>query len=249
MEDSKIYGQQNFNLPHDVLTLPSQGKFYKNKKKSIKVGYLTAQDENILISAQNNDNVIQNLIKSKVYEPEFNPKDLLEGDLEAILIFLRNTSFGPEYNFLLKDPKDGKEFEATVRLDELDYAKPKNEPNQNGFFELTLPKSNAKVECKLLTIGEVEEVNKLVDSYPKGVTPPLVTTRLLKQIHSVNGETDKGHISSFINNLPINDSKFIRNTLSESEPRLDLRRKVYAPSGEEVSVRVTFGVEFFRPFF
>ena len=38
------------NLPHDVVSLPSKGKFYKNKKSSIKVGYLTANDENILMS-------------------------------------------------------------------------------------------------------------------------------------------------------------------------------------------------------
>ena len=43
------YGQENFTLPHDVVQLPSQGIFYKNKKKSIKVGYLTASDENILM--------------------------------------------------------------------------------------------------------------------------------------------------------------------------------------------------------
>ena len=26
--------QENFNLPHDVLTLPSKGIFYKNKKRA-----------------------------------------------------------------------------------------------------------------------------------------------------------------------------------------------------------------------
>ena len=36
MEEAIQYGQQDFNLPHDVVTLPSQGKFYKNKKKSLK---------------------------------------------------------------------------------------------------------------------------------------------------------------------------------------------------------------------
>jgi hypothetical protein len=29
----KEYGQQNFSLPHDVVQLPSGGKFYHNKKK------------------------------------------------------------------------------------------------------------------------------------------------------------------------------------------------------------------------
>lgn len=42
-------GSDGFNLPHDVVTLPTGGIFYKSKKKSIKVGYLTANDENILI--------------------------------------------------------------------------------------------------------------------------------------------------------------------------------------------------------
>jgi len=32
------YAQQEFNLPHDVVKLPSEGKFYKSKKKSVKVG-------------------------------------------------------------------------------------------------------------------------------------------------------------------------------------------------------------------
>jgi hypothetical protein len=46
--DASQYGQMDFNLPHDVVQLPSRGLFYKSKKKSVKVGYLTASDENIL---------------------------------------------------------------------------------------------------------------------------------------------------------------------------------------------------------
>ena len=46
---ARDHGQDNFTLPHDVVQLQSNGIFYKNKKKSIKVGYLTASDENILM--------------------------------------------------------------------------------------------------------------------------------------------------------------------------------------------------------
>jgi hypothetical protein len=42
MEQSQIYGQMDFNLPHDVVSLPSKGVFYKPRKESLKVGYLTA---------------------------------------------------------------------------------------------------------------------------------------------------------------------------------------------------------------
>ena len=83
---AKDYGQSNFSLPHDVVPLPSQGAFYKNKKKSIKVGYLTANDENILMAAGND--MTQTLLRSKIYEPDIRIEDLMEGDVEALLIFL-----------------------------------------------------------------------------------------------------------------------------------------------------------------
>ena len=59
---SREYGQANFSLPHDVVPLPSQGIFYKNKKKSIKVGYLTATDENLLMAG--GDDMTPNLLRT-----------------------------------------------------------------------------------------------------------------------------------------------------------------------------------------
>jgi hypothetical protein len=76
-----------------------------------------------------------------------------------------------------------------------------------------------------------------------------VTRRLEKHIVSIDGDTNRENIATFVNTLPIMDSKFIRNTMSDCEPRLDLNRTVMAPSGEKVNVRITFGAEFFRPFF
>lgn len=249
MEEARQYGQQDFNLPHDVMTLPSQGKFYKNKKKSIKVGYLTAQDENILISNTGGDDLVRKLIKSKVYEPDFNVDDLLEGDMEAIMIFLRNTAFGPEYNFTLTDPKTAKNFQSSVRLDELNITEVTTEPGSDGLFELKLPKSGNLIKCRLLTIGDIKRLNDTMDQYPQGVVAPVVTNRLEMQIVSVDGNESREEIARFVLGLPISDSKFIRKSLNNCEPRLDLQRQVTAPSGEKVDVRVTFGAEFFRPFF
>ena len=56
-QDIYTAGQAEFNLPHDVIQLPTQGKFYKSKKKSIKVGYLTAVDENILAEVDFKKNI------------------------------------------------------------------------------------------------------------------------------------------------------------------------------------------------
>ena len=140
MSDAAIYGQEMFSLPHDVVVLPSKGKFYTQKKESIKVGYLTAQDENILLSPnQNKEGLINTLLRNKIYEPGFDINQLIDVDVQAVLIFLRNTSFGPEYNFKIKDPSTGRDFEQTVLLEQLSYVDPEIEPTEDGLFSFTLP--------------------------------------------------------------------------------------------------------------
>jgi hypothetical protein len=245
-DQTQNYAQQNFTLPHDVVPLPSQGIFYKNKKKSVKIGYLTASDENILMAG--GDDITTNLIKSKLYEPDIKVDDLLEGDIEAILIFLRNTSFGPELTVNVTDPTTRKPFQATVVLDELSVVKGQ-EPSEDGTFVVTLPKSNSVVKLRPMTYGEIMSINKMSDSYPQGRTVPKVTWRLEKQIVEIDGNTNKGDIGKFIEQMPIMDSKFIRNFMDENEPRLDMNRIVTTPSGDRLTVNVGFGVEFFRPFF
>lgn len=251
MDTSTQYGQMDMNLPHDVVSLPSKGKFYKNKKSSIKVGYLTANDENVLMSPNivQSEGVIKTLLKQKIYEPNFNVNELIDGDVQAILLFLRNTAFGADYKVVTTDPVTQKTFEAIISLDEINFIEPELQTNEKGFIVLTLPTSGKVVECRLLNIGEQEEIDKLVAQYPEGMVAPIATKRLEKQIVTLDGDDNKQNISVFISQMPIADSKYIRQQLRLAEPKLDLRREIIAPSGEKVFVNVTFGAEFFRPFF
>jgi hypothetical protein len=245
-QNTQQYAQQDFSVPHDVVPLPSGGVFYKSKKKSIKVGYLTASDENILMAGGNE--MTLNLLRNKVFESDLRPEELIEGDIEAILIFLRNTAFGPEMELNLTDPSTSKPFTATIRLDELSIIKGQ-EPNEDGSFTIQLPVTNASVKLRPLTYSQIAEISKMAETYPQGRVVPRRTWRLQKEILSINGSEDKGEISKFIEAMPIADSKFIKKFMNENEPRLDLRRVVMTPSGEKLTVNVGFGVEFFRPFF
>jgi hypothetical protein len=250
MDQSMEYGQQNLNLPHDVVKLPSKGIFYTPKKESLKVGYLTANDENLLMSPNaTKDGIVNALLRNKIYEPGFNIDQLLMVDVQAILMFLRNTAFGPEYGFSVNDPATNKYFDITILLDEVSYLPLTQQPDDNGLFTYELPKSKKIVKFKLLNIGDDKKIESLLESYPKGMVSPVVTKRLETQIMEIDGNSDKGMIGTFITNMPISDSKDLRKFINECEPKMDLQRKVIAPSGEEVTVNVTFGVEFFRPFF
>ena len=243
---SKDYGQENFTLPHDVVQLPSQGVFYKNKKKAIKVGYLTASDENILMGGA--ADLTMTLLRAKIYEPDVKVEDLLEGDVEAILIFLRNTGFGPEITLNLTDPVTKKPFSPTVVLDQLSVINGQK-PDEDGSFKVLLPKSQSTIKLKPLSYGEIMEIGKMADSYPQGRVVPRITWRMQKEIIEIDGSTDKAMIAKFVESMPIADSKFIRNFMNENEPRLDMTKTIIAPSGEKLTVNVGFGADFFRPFF
>jgi hypothetical protein len=246
-ENLTKYGQENFSLPHDVITLPTGGRFYKSKKKSVKVGYLTAADENLLMS--NSPDIVTQLVRSKLYEPDLKSDELMQGDIEAILIFLRNTAFGPEYKINLVDPDTGDKFETTILLDELNIKKPEVEPDDNGYYSTVLPKSEVPVKLKPLSTKELNEINDLAKTYPNGRIAPRITWLLQKQIVEVNGIKDQGEINKFITSMPILDSKYVREFLDKNEPRLDLVKTVFTPSGKKIDVAINFGVEFFRVFF
>jgi len=252
MDLSAQYGQMNFNLPHDVVELPTRGIFYKSKKKSVKVGYLTAADENIIANAisgnKTKDGIAMSLIRQKLYESDLKPEELLSGDVQAILLFLRNTSFGPEYSFTLTDPADGKKFESSILLDELNIKRTEVSPDENGEFETILPRSGHTVKLRPLSLHEMLQIENDAENYPNGVVPPRVTWTLQKMITSIDGDTNKGNIIKFIEQMPIMDSKHIRKFMDVNEPSLDLKREVLAPSGEKVVMNIAFGVEFFRPF-
>jgi hypothetical protein len=245
-ENLTKYGQENFSLPHDVITLPTGGRFYKSKKKSVKVGYLTAADENLLMS--NSPDIVTQLVRSKLYEPDLKSDELMQGDIEAILIFLRNTAFGPEYKINLVDPDTGDKFETTILLDELNIKKPEVEPDDNGYYSTVLPKSEVPVKLKPLSTKELNEINDLAKTYPNGRIAPRITWLLQKQIVEVNGIKDQGEINKFITSMPILDSKYVREFLDKNEPRLDLVKTVFTPSGKKIDVAINFGVEFFRVF-
>jgi hypothetical protein len=249
--DTTQIGQQNFTLPHDVVKLPTGGIFYKSKKKAVKVGFLTAADENLLMAGDsgNKDGLIITLLKNKIYEPDLRPDELLDGDIQAILIFLRNTAFGPEYEFNLIDPETNKEFSTKILLEELNIKKTNEVADESGYFSTVLPKSGFNVKLRPINYAEQNEIDKMGENYPAGRIPPKQTWKLNKMVHEIDGNVDRSFIVQTIETLPISDAKYIRRFIEENEPKLDLVRTVIAPSGKEVIVTIAFGVEFFRPFF
>jgi len=238
-------------ISYDVIELPSQGIHYSNKKKSLRIAYLTAADENILSSPSliASSKVTEELIKRKILDKDFPIDELVEEDKQAILIFLRNTAFGSEYKITTTDPVTNKEFSFEVDLSSLKIKEFKLKEDNNGEFSFFLEKSKVDITFKFLTQKQEKEIQDIGDSWNGVGVAPIVTKQLEFMIKSVKGNRDPMVIRNFVDNLPIKDSQDFKKYVRENKPGLDLTQKVKAPSGEEVQIEIGFGVEFFRPFY
>jgi hypothetical protein len=243
---------ENFDpsIAYDVVQLPSQGIHYANGKKTLRVAYLTAADENILMSPNliQSETVVEELLRRKILDKEISLEDLVEEDKQAILIFLRNTAFGTEYSVSLTDPATKKRFDAQVDLSVLKIKDFKLVADSNGEYEYVLPKSKNVITFKFITNDQEKQLQAIKESSGTNVAP-LNTKKLEMMIKSVDGQRDQMTIYQFIQNLPIKDSLEFKKFVSENKPGLELIVDVIAPSGEKVPVLVDFGVDFFRPFY
>jgi hypothetical protein len=238
-------------IAYDVIELPSKGIHYTNKKKSVRVAYLTASDENILSSPSflNTNTVIVELLKRKILDKDLNIEEIVEEDRQAILIFLRNTAFGSEYNLTITDDKTGNEFTVEVDLGTLKIKDFNLVEDTNGEYGHYLEKSKTEITFKFLTQKQEDEIEKIKESWNGNGVAPVITKQLEMMIKSVGGVRDALKIRGFIETMPIKDSQDFRKFVKDNKPGLDLTQTVRTPSGEDVQVRIGFGVEFFRPFY
>jgi len=238
-------------LPYDMVSLPSQGVFYKNKKKSVKVTYLNASDENLLAtpSLQASGELVNTLISRKILDKDINVIDMPECDKEAILVFLRNTAFGSDYKITLKDPKTEESFETTLDLSILKTNDVGVELDNNNEFNHYLEVSKKKVKLSFLTPQNERTLKTLDEQNKNAVVNTYMTKQLELMVKEIDGNREPMTIAQFIQTMPIRDSQSIRKIVRENSPSLDLTIPVLTPSNEEINARITFGVEFFRPFY
>jgi len=238
-------------IAYDVVELPSRGIHYPSGKKSVKVAYLTAADENILASPNliATNTVVNELINRKVLDHDLKFDDIVEEDRQAILIFLRNTAFGSEYNMTITDPKTNEQFTTVVDLSNVPIKEFNLVADANNEYPYYFERSKVDVTFTFLTQKQEDELQKIKDSWNGNGVAPIITKKLEMMIKSIGGNRNQMEIRNLIERLPIKDSQDFRKFISDIKPGLNLIKDVTTPSGDIVQVEVGFGVEFFRPFY
>lgn len=168
--ETTIADNSNFNdidptLKYDIIQLPSNGQCYRNKVDRVPVAFLTAYDENIITSPNlyKDGLVIDYLLKSKVVNSEINVEDLVSGDADAIILYLRATSYGPEFPIVVNDPDTGEQIDTTIDLTKLKPRDFKLIGDENGHFEYTTPILKDKIKFRYLTRKQERQLRQVTE--------------------------------------------------------------------------------------
>ena len=244
--------QPNYNSPFDVIPLPSKGKIYPSKKSNVRVSFMTTADENILTSPNllKSGKFLEILINRKLLEPELRYKDLHVGDRDAIMIWLRATAYGEMYPVTMLD-EDGEPFDTEFNLNDLKYKALGAEPDSEGLFDYNLKLTKANIKFKLLTCGDVDEIEARIKVDEENEIPVdnSSTYKLEKMIVEVNGVRDRNTIREFVNTIRIPDSKGLIKYVDEIQSGVDLKITVKTPRGGSITTFLPINIKFFWPDF
>lgn len=157
------FGNTDSTAQYDVISLPSNGECYKSKIGRVPVAYLTAYDENIITSPNlyRDGLVIDYLLKNKIVNKEIDVNELVSGDVDAIILFLRATSYGIEFPVSVQDPKTGEIIETNIDLSKIKSKEFSLKGDENGYFSYVLPTSKVEVKFKYLTRKEENDLRLL----------------------------------------------------------------------------------------
>ena len=113
-----------------------------------------------------------------------------------------------------------------------------------------MPATKRKLTLKLLTSGDENEIDKEVAGYEKvgdGIGYGL-TTRLKHQIVSIDGDTKRASINSFVDNEFLSrDSMAFRTYVNEIMPDVDMTSTYVDSDGIEKEFTVPMTVTFLWP--
>ena len=163
--DKRTFNDVDPSLQYDVIQLPSNGQCYKSKVDRVPVAYLTAYDENIITSPNlyKDGLVIDFLLKNKVVNSDINVDDLVSGDADAIILFLRATSYGPDFPIVVKDPDSGEQIDTVIDLTKLKPKEFKLIGDENGHFEFTTPLRKDKIKFRYLTRNQERKLRRVTE--------------------------------------------------------------------------------------
>lgn len=220
------------NFQFDILELPSRGIFYNIDRSFVYVKYLTAKEENILCTSGllETDQALDIVIESVLLD-DIKVEDLISVDRKAIILFLRSTSFGDNFDLEVSCSNCGTKTNQNFGFSMLEMSDVEIDKDTKFSVVLKLGADEDfyEIHFKPLTYGEERQI-KL-----KGENK-LITNTVISQIYEIehnhkieNSETEsfmktvnntKEQISKFVLSLPLKKFQELRGKMEKVLPAI-----------------------------
>lgn len=280
------------NVQYDVIPLPSNGQCYPIdlpiRCGRIPVSYITASDENIIASPNmyRDGKILDIILERKILEPSIKADvtQLVKGDRDAIILWLRANAYTPNYPIIATNPNTDKSYNINVDLSKIKYIDFDLESDENGCFDFVTSKGDVlkfkfltkKDEDDLINVlyektnnneilnllkyashmkealnnitvindldredieGCIEDIQTIVrenalEIDDENVIIATVTEQMILNTYSVNGNTDREYIRSYIENLRSPDSFNYRKFINDNVPGVDFKITVDIPESD-----------------
>jgi len=255
----KMKADFGFEIPVESVPLPSCGAIYPTDSvfhgaETVDIKAMTAKEEDILTSKAylKKGTVITELIRSCLIDKGVDPRDLLTGDRNALMVAIRATGYGAEYDAEIECDECGAKTQRQFNLGALPIKRlsiPPVVPGQN-VFEFHLPVTKKNVKFRFLTGRDEEEIMATNEKQKKAglSTDSSVTTNLLYSIVSIDGIGERAKIAQFVKMMPAKDSLALRNYIRDNEPGIEMKQESACEAcGHEEEVNMPLGVNFLWP--
>jgi len=248
----------NFVAPTELVDLPSKGSYPEGHplhgKDTIEIRYMTAKDEDILTnqSLLKKGVAIERFLKNVILDKNINTDHLYIGDRNAILIAARISGYGASYETKVNCPHCGVVNRINFDLTEPQITESRIDENYNmvledGNYFVTTPLSKLKIGLRILTGKDENYLTKrLTDKKTKDLAN--VTEQFRLMIMSVQGDTTRKTIDYYVENMPTQDSTYLRAAYTMINPSVKIVDHFECSScAYEQELEVPFGADFFWP--
>jgi predicted RNA-binding Zn-ribbon protein involved in translation (DUF1610 family) len=252
----------DFVSPTEFVELPSKGLAYSEEhplhgQDVIEIRYMTAKDEDILTSETllRKGLALERLLENIIINKTIDPKTMLIGDRNAVIIAARASGYGNTYETKTTCPNCGTGASmvfdlSTPKIQELNFESLEFiTKNETGNFVIKLPQTDFSVEVRLLTGKDEQYLTQLAQNKKKNkLGDSAMTDQYKMMIVSVEGVTDKSTLAKFIEVMPASDSRFLRKAYKSIIPNIKITDDFSCTScGHEQELEVSFGADFFWP--
>jgi len=248
----------DFIVPTEIVELPSKGLFYPeghplHGRETVEIKHMTTKEEDILTNQSflKDGSVIDRLLQSVLISPKMNAKDMLIGDKNALTVACRIYGYGGEYKTGYNCPSCNTSQEYTFNLDEIetvDFEENAKEFDVQINYEkstitLPIPRTKTLLELKILVDDTVQFTRKKLKK-----NRFVISEHYAKIIQSVNGNSDRKYIKSYIESMSTLDSRFLRAAYAKVIPGVDFTAHFECDNCDyEGESEVPLNAEFFWP--